>query len=201
MRLTTPAWGLLAGLTPLVPLPLVDFWLAARMRRQMYREIARDLAIEVDRDTLVALTRRRQGLLSRVAGGIVFWVIRKIFRTILYFLTVKDVFDESSDALLRASMFRAALERGWLPSRVEEVRSAMDEILKRSSPVERLLLGQPSGTPDDFGGGLIGGLGSGLQRYGGGAILVAEFERRMTATEAADAAATGDGVQGPASDG
>ena len=179
----TVHWGLLAGLTPLVPLPLVDFWLSTRMRRQMYRAIARDAGVEVDRDTLVKLTRRRGGLFARIAGGVVGWVIRKIFRTILYFFTVKDVFDESADAMLRASMFRVALERGWLPDQAEQVRSAMDEVLQGCSPVERLFRGQPRGTPEDFGGGLVASLGEGLQRWGGGAILVAEFERRMTAME------------------
>jgi len=176
-------WGILAGLTPLIPLPLLDMWLSTRMRRQMYRAVARERGVEVDRDTLVRLTRRRGGLLSRLLGGVVGWIIRKIFRTILYFFTVKDVFDESADAMLRATMFERALERGWLPTRAEDVRSAMDAVLARCSPIERIATGQPSGTPADFGGGLVGGLGSGLQRYGGGAILVAEFERRMTATE------------------
>ena len=183
MRLPVVHWGLLAGLTPLVPVPLVDRWIGSRLRRQMYRQIARDAGVSIDRDTLVLLTRLRGGLLGRVAGGVIFWVVRKIFRTIFYFLTIKDVLDETVEALLRATMFRVALERGWLPDRSAEVRAAMDEILKRSPPIERFARGEPRGPGDDFGGGFVGGVASGLQRWGGGAILVAEFERRMAATE------------------
>lgn len=130
-------YALMAGLCSLVPIPFLDDWLERKATRHMFATLATDAGVTLDEATLDVLTEDRSSLLLGCLGTMVIWPIKKLFRTVLYFLTVKDVIDGVAAASLRASMLHAALLH--LPDRARAVRDVMDATLGRwqYSPVSR----------------------------------------------------------------
>lgn len=84
-----------AGLSVLIPLPLVDIAFETIFRRRMPATIVKTRGSELDPTTRVALARPVDGLLS--ASGclavplmIVRYVLRRLWRKIIYIFAVKD---------------------------------------------------------------------------------------------------------------
>jgi len=132
-------YALLAGLAAFVPLPILDDWLRRRAHRAMYVALAEELGQPLDQPTLDVLCADRASLLLGCAGLVVFWPLKKLFRTVLYFLTIKDVVDGVAEATLRVAMIRAAWHR--LPKDADTVRTVMDATLGKwqFSPISRFL--------------------------------------------------------------
>jgi len=132
---------LAVGITPLVPLPFLDGLVRARLLREIYARIAKSQGITLDEETLKILTGVRGNLLLGCIFGVIWYPIRKLLRTIIYVLTLKECVDVVSEAVIRSEMVRRALEDGHLPARAEEVRHAMDSAVKRyaGSPLVNFL--------------------------------------------------------------
>jgi hypothetical protein len=133
---------LLAGLAKLVPVPFVDDWL---FRKALGRALADDAAAAgqpLDAATLEVLTEDRESMLLGCLRVAIVWPLKKLFRTVLWFLTLKDVADAWAWAALVLGMVRIGRERGWLPAHARQVRDAMEVALGRHrwSPVTRTLL-------------------------------------------------------------
>lgn len=164
--------SLLAGACPLVPVPFLDRWLHRKVMARMYAEVGVDDASE--------LVRRKDSLVGRVFLSIVWWPIRKLFRTVFFFLTIKECLDTVADAALRAAMVRSAVPLED-PVRVREL---LDEATVMSSPVERMYKDLPSAPPVGIPRtDVLARFVRWLQGHGGGAMVVAEFERRLAAQE------------------
>ena len=174
------AWfALLVGLTALVPVPLLDGWLARRAQRAMFAAIAEGRGAQLGPAALDALTEDRDSLLVGCLWMAVVWPIKKLFRTILYFLTLKDVVDGAAEAALRAAMLDAALHRAAADAR--GVRDVMDATLTRwyHSPVNRILLrGERPAAAWVASGGVSGVVGW-LFRHAGGGVIVPDFTQRL----------------------
>lgn len=169
------------GLAMLIPLPLVDEYVVRRLTRRMFAEQARERGVEVPDEALHLLTEDRSSLVSGCLVALVVWPLKKLFRTVLYFLTVKDVLDAATVAAHRATMFGIALDAGVLPAHASEVRALMDTVLARyrTSPVSRSLWLQERPAielPPVAGPGRVLRW---LQKHGAGGLLVPEFRSRL----------------------
>ena len=173
--------ALLCGLAMLIPLPWVDEYVERRITRALLRNVAVARATPVSEDVLHTLTEDRSNLVVGCLVAAIVWPIKKLFRTVFYFFTMKDFVDTVARAAHRATLFELALDRGLLPGRAEEVRSLMDTLLRqhRVSPVTRTLWRHDR--PD-----LVAIEGTDpavravrwLQRHGGGGVLIDEFQSR-----------------------
>ncbi len=172
--------ALAAGLTAFVPIPFLDEWLQRRAHRAMYAAIAAEAGQPLDEPALDLLTEDRSSLLIGCLGVAVFWPIKKLFRTLLYFLTVKDVVDGAAEATLRAAMVRAALSR--LPHDARAIRAEMEVSLARAqySPLSRAFFrgARPAAPWVADADGTDRSLAWLYQKAGGGVIL-ADFLHRL----------------------
>ncbi|MDP2314712.1 MAG: hypothetical protein Q8P41_17545 [Pseudomonadota bacterium] len=175
-------YALLSGLAALVPLPILDDWLRRRGHRAMYATLAEEAGTPLGPETLDALTEDRSSLLYGCLGIVVFWPLKKLFRTVLYFLTVKDVLDGAAEATLRAAMLREALPR--LPDDARAVRDVMDATLDRAqySPVSRWFFrGHRPDAEWVAGVDRVDRSVAWLYKKAGGGVILAEFIRRLAA--------------------
>lgn len=181
MSPSTARLAMACGLAMLIPLPLLDEYVARRLTRQMFAEQARERGVDLPEEALHLLTEDRSSLVSGCLVALVVWPLKKLFRTVLYFLTVKDVLDGATVAAHRATMFAIALDAGVLPAHASEVRALMDTVLSRVrvSPVSRSLWLQdrPALDLDPTTG--LGRALRWLQKHGGGGLLVPEFRSRL----------------------
>lgn len=170
------------GLAALIPLPFVDELVRRRLLRAAFRAAAADEGVALGPAELRVLVGERGSVLLAVLKAVLIWPIKKLFRTLIYALTVKDALDWTTEAALRAEMIHMAAGAGALPARAVEVRRWMDEILARhrTSPVSRWLLRLerppmrwPRGADP-----LLGGVGR-LVEAGGGGLVLARFEARL----------------------
>lgn len=179
-RLARRATGV--GLAALIPLPFVDEMVRTRLLRSSYRHAASDAGITLGPEVLRALTRAEGSLLWAIVRAVLVWPWKKLFRTVLYFLTVKDVLDWTAEAAMRAEMVHMAAVAGALPERADEVRQQMNAVLERHhiSPVTRWLwraerpdMRWPRGSDP-----LLGTVGT-LVRWAGGAVVLGAFEQAL----------------------
>lgn len=133
---------LLAGLAKFVPVPILDDYL---YRTALRRAVAEDAVVagqSLDAATLDALTGDRSSLLVGCLTAVVIWPIKKLFRTVFWFLTVKDVIDAWALATETIALVGIAREKGWLPAHADTVRRAVDNAFDRHrwSPVTRFVM-------------------------------------------------------------
>ena len=173
--------ALLCGLTMLIPLPWLDEYVERRVTRHLLHGLAEARATPLSPEVLHVLTEDRSSLMLGCLYAVVLWPVKKLFRTVFYFLTVKDVFDAIARAAHRAALVELALARGLLPDHAAEVRTVMDTLLARHrvSPVTRTLWRQerPALAELDTTDPAVR-LVRWLQRHGGGEVLLQEFQSR-----------------------
>lgn len=172
------------GLAALIPLPFVDEYVRHRLLRSSYRAAALDVGVTLDPGALDTLVREQGSLVWMIVKAIFFWPVKKLFRTILYFLTIKDVLDWATEGAIRAEMVHMAAASGALPAEPAAVRERMDGVLERHrfSPVTRWLFGgerPPMAWPAGS-SALVGGVET-LVRWGGGAVILAAFGEALGA--------------------
>lgn len=177
--------AILCGLCALIPLPWVDEWAERKARRQLYRDLAAARGVVLPDTEIEVLVEDRSSLVLGCLFMALVWPVKKLFRTVFYFLTLKDVVDGVALAGHRAAMLDAALRRGVLPGKAEEVRAEMDAVLGRYrwSPISRLVLGgekpeAPWPGPELPVQGATEAVTL-LFRYGGGGHLLADFLVRL----------------------
>lgn len=168
-------WVVLAGLCMLIPLPILDDWCEVQCTRRAFLAIAREHGKELDKHTLDLLTSEgfsvAQGCLALIK-----WPIKKLFRLVLYFLTIKDVLDRTAHSAMRVEMVAHALHLDLLPQDAARIRVAMDLAIGQhhTSPVIRWLLRHPRPALERL-GGPIGWL---LVQSGAGLVLP-RFEEQV----------------------
>ncbi|MCB9745925.1 MAG: hypothetical protein H6740_25345 [Alphaproteobacteria bacterium] len=187
-------YALATAFTPLIPLPFVDEWARAHARRRLYASLGQDHGVTLEAQHLNLLA---QGAGCSPLGCLVtlfVWPIKKLFKTILIFLLVKECVDIATETLHRGEMIKMAVEQGLLPERLGEVKDAMERTLSALSisPFSRVMLFRkrpalPERVPPAPAYKLEG-LAGRLQALGGGGIVLREFERELGALRASDAA-------------
>jgi len=169
--------AVLVALAGLIPVPFIDTWLQSRLRAELVEHLGRHHDRPLEPGHVRTLSADRGNLLLGCVVGVVWWPIKKLFRKIIYVLTIKDAVDAASDAWLRGEMVRRALRAGALPDHVEPVRNAMDEALKTHarSPLwgpRSKVEGSLAEPEDTFTMRMV----AGTARRGGGLAVLAAFD-------------------------
>ena len=137
--------AVLGGLTPLIPLPFVDDWVLRHMQVRMVRAIAgchdaplddaysKDLGTQSGRDESIVLSALKK---------LAFFPVKKIFRTALFVLIVKDLVEVTSRTYHVGYLIDHAIAQGWhKKATAERLRAAVDDVCRKAdtSPVRRVI--------------------------------------------------------------
>ncbi|MEM7347621.1 MAG: hypothetical protein AAF485_25580 [Chloroflexota bacterium] len=125
-----------AGLSVLIPIPIVDWFFERFFRQRMPRSIAARRGRQLPSDVLDILTQGQanQGCLASCVTlplmGII-WLFKRLSRKILYFLTVKEATDQLSYYWHQAFLLDHLLAVGHLDEAesAQIARRALDETL------------------------------------------------------------------------
>lgn len=135
-------YSVLAGLTPLVPIPFLDDRILLEVQRRMAWRVARDVGVPVgstERDLLVGARRESRGCVGwalwmlRKSIVLLMKLLRKIFRKILVFLAIKEGIDTASRTfhegyLLHVGLSDRRTARGAEPLAEAEAATLRGEI-------------------------------------------------------------------------
>jgi len=138
----------LAGLSVLIPVPFIDSLFETFFRRRMPSAIARRRRYPLQPSTELAINHVSTSLMDRVSGCILaglnmlFELILRLVRKILYFLTVKKSIDVLTYYWQRAFLLEHMMRMGYLdnPQQVPQAVLALEEVLDAvgSSPLRQL---------------------------------------------------------------
>lgn len=152
--------SLLAGLCPLIPVPFLDDWTEALVRRRTVRDLLRQHGFDPapgDVDVLAGLEKEPtrgcgcwKGLLLWPVFKLALYLVRKVFRKVLFLLAANDAVNAAARLLHDGWLLRAALARGELRTneegridrqRARRVRQAMEEAVAGvdTRPLERAI--------------------------------------------------------------
>jgi hypothetical protein len=107
--------SLVGGLTPLLPVPVVDDAALSRARRRMLVRICHQAGVMPTPYQLGVLARGgRRWTVGKMAAKTIFYPIKKIYRKILYFLAIKEAVDTFSRLFHQGYLLHRAIERGAL---------------------------------------------------------------------------------------
>jgi hypothetical protein len=134
-----------AGLSLLLPIPFVDGLLETYFRRRMPGDIARRRGRTLSRQAIRAVNRQRGAWWPGCLlwpGQAVVYLIRNLWRTLIYILTVYDTSEKLSYYWHRAFLLDYAIGRGDLdrPARAEIAAAALHRVLEttQTSPLLNL---------------------------------------------------------------
>lgn len=140
--------SILAGLTPLIPVPFLDDKIHDAVKRRMVQEIANDLGVALDKRSRDILADVESGE-SKGCAGWALWavkrsvflllkLIRKLYRKVLIFLAIKKGVDTSSRAFHEGYLLHVGLARHEGNSLDEgaarELRARVDQVLRKVDP-------------------------------------------------------------------
>lgn len=189
---------LVSGLCMAIPLPFVDDYLSRKALRRALAVDAEAAGSPLDDAALDALTDDRANLLVGCLRAALLWPVKKLFRTVFFVFTIKDVIDVATRSAEVVAMVRIARAQGWLPARARDVRDALEVSFGRHrwSPVTRFLMRyERPELPEPAADDALGRLLQGLRRHAGAAPMEAMFVDRVRTTVEADRPAA---LAGPA---
>lgn len=143
----------LAGIGAIIPIPFVDDLVVRSVKRRMVRRLARLHGLELPPVRVQQLSgtvpERGLGCLWRATVGflvkLVVKILRRIFRTLLFWLTVKDATDAFSRTFHEGWLVESALRASGpdVVERAPAVRTALEAVLREidTRPFERAVKG------------------------------------------------------------
>ena len=141
--------SVLAGLCPLIPIPFLDDWARDLLRRRAAADLCRRHGLRMPSDGILALTGGGRspdmaGCLRSLVLGPILYLLRKIFRKVFFFLTVKDCVDTTSRCFHETYLIRHALSAGRLagePASAGRVHVAIGTACAETDPrpIERTI--------------------------------------------------------------
>lgn len=126
-----------AGLSVLIPIPLLDVAFEHVFRRRMPGVIGKRNGRSLPKETIHELNRLPSGCLQTCLGWpilILLTFLRRLYRTVLYFLSIKDASDNLSLYWHRAFLLDYMIGSGYvddprtMPIAAEALRQLLDEI-------------------------------------------------------------------------
>lgn len=143
--------SLLGGLCPLLPIPIVDDLVLARMRRRMVEHLVGRWQVALTPAQLALLSGGgRKRSFGRFALKAAIYPFKEMLRKVLYFLAIKDAVDTFSMLFHQGYLVHAALAHGGLgrggavdDARVASTTAAVHGTLGAidTRPLRRLLIG------------------------------------------------------------
>jgi hypothetical protein len=189
-RRTLATYAVLVGLTPLIPVPFVDDAAEAALLRRMVRALATARGVTLGDDDVRRLAvGTGDGLVKKIARGVVVYPIKKLFRKTFFFLEGKRVIDLASLTFCRGYLLDVAFERGWAGpgAPAAPLNEAIDRACREAgtSPVEGAVRAAFHGSRAAF-STAVEGVTRALGRRGRGADeAAADAAREATAGAAA----------------
>lgn len=134
--------AVLTGLTPLIPVPIVDDLVKSYFQRRLVRELTRVYAINLAEQEMKTLADDpSSGCLAGCLGGALLLPFKLIFRKLFFFLEWKRAADTVSRTFHQGHLLDCALKEGWFPGQRNalELRAAIDLVCREvgTGPVER----------------------------------------------------------------
>lgn len=136
--------AVLVGLTPLIPIPVVDDLVKGHLTRRMVRALAASHGRSLSAEDMETLTGERGGgFLRGCVGQVVVYPLKKIFRKVFFFLEWKRAVDLTSRTYHQGYLIDHALAaraggvNAFDVKTAEEVRAGVDAVC-RESPVKPL---------------------------------------------------------------
>ncbi|HEV8483867.1 MAG TPA: hypothetical protein VGV87_09995 [Blastocatellia bacterium] len=140
--------SVLAGLTPLIPIPIVDDLARVYFVRRLVRKLAAANGYKVSEEEIKILADERDsGCLRGCAIATLLLPFKLIFRKVFFFLEWKRAIDTASHVFYQGYLVDCSLLEGWCAPRGHrsflEVRAAIDAVLGRlnTSLIERAIRG------------------------------------------------------------
>lgn len=144
---TIVTYAVLAGLTPLIPIPFVDDLAKAYFKRRMVRLIAKSRNQLFDNEQIKTLADDKDsGCLLGCLTAVTIYPLKKIFRKIFFFLEWKRAIDTVSHTYYQGYLIDYALNEQWIapygPAPAEKIRSGLDTVLRQTntSLIERAVV-------------------------------------------------------------
>lgn len=176
---------LLVGLCPLIPIPILDDYVERQILASAIRRLSLTSGRPIPEEVIATLTEDRSSFLVGCLWACVRWPFKKLFRTVFFFLTIKDIVDTVSRTSHRVAIVAQAMERGLLPEQAERVRVEMDAALDKVSvsPVTRTVLRHEKREAACWQGEgtLPARAVAWAHRRGGGGVVVEKFLERVSA--------------------
>ena len=178
---------LLVALTPLIPLPFLDEVVRAGLLRRSFRLVADSEGVALPKASLRWLAAEREGCIRGCITVALLWPLKKFFKTMLYFLTIKECLDWMAEASIRTEMVRLSCVDGILPHDPKGARVLMTEVLKahECSPVMRLLRREVPTIQDIPQGTFSERWVYRMATAGGGVAICGAFSERLNERKAA----------------
>jgi hypothetical protein len=136
---TLVTYAMLAGLTPLIPVPFVDDLAKDFFRRRLVETLAASRRLPLPPGTIRELTAERGGCaLGGCLGQVLIYPLKKLLAKLFFFLEWKRVLDLTSQIYHFGYLVDCALQDGYLTGPrarpVEQVRQAI-EAVTRAAPI------------------------------------------------------------------
>lgn len=182
--------AVLVGLTPLIPIPILDDAVKGRIERRMVGELARVHGIALSKDAIAALASDPgDGIFLSIAKGIVTFPFKLVFRKLFVVLEVKRASDEASRCYHRGLLLDLALGSKVVaplgPKAPADVRAAVEQACNEVSvsPLGRAIGGVFEGSK-----GVLESVGKDLlgRIFGGGAPTAEKVDRAVGAEATAE---------------
>jgi hypothetical protein len=134
--------AVLTGLTPLIPVPILDDLVKSYFQRRLARELTRAYAINpTDQEIKTLADDPGSGCLAGCLGGALLLPFKLIFRKLFFFLEWKRAADTVSRTFHQGYLLDFAMQQGWYPHQrnAVQLRGAIDAVCLEvgTGPIER----------------------------------------------------------------
>jgi hypothetical protein len=134
--------AVLTGLTPLIPLPILDDLVKSYFQRRLVRQLGESYRRPLsEQDVRTLADDPGGGCLTGCLGGALLLPFKLIFRKVFFFLEWKRAADTVSRTYHHGYLLECALRENWFPQQRNSVdaRAAIDAVLREvgTGPVER----------------------------------------------------------------
>lgn len=134
--------AVLTGLTPLIPVPIVDDLVKSYFQRRLARALSRAHAIiSTEEEIRILADDPSSGCLAECLGGALLLPFKLIFRKLFFFLEWKRAADTVSRTFHQGYLLDTAMHARWYPNQRDaaQVRAAIDAVCLevRTGPIER----------------------------------------------------------------
>ncbi len=137
--------AILAGVTPLIPVPFLDDYARDQVDRAMCLKLFSQRGMDLTPEEIEAFFREPRGCcLSGCLSGALLYPVKKLLRKVLFVLEIKRATDIASLTLARGFLLKAALDNHWWQSTGDpaELARLSQAIREASAGVETSPLAQ-----------------------------------------------------------
>ena len=119
-------YALLVALCELIPVPLLDGYVASRLRRRLTRIQLKRHRVELPNAEVAMLADATAGGCLGMLWSLIVWPFQRLLRILLFVLLINRIVNTFSEVVHRALLVHEALEMKVVPGDVVAVRAAMN---------------------------------------------------------------------------